>query len=222
MEAFSKKLKRVFILPLMMILLLSPCFVCADMGENGNTLIVYYSRTGKSKIVSETLKEGMNADILEIKDSVDRSGCIGFWVSAYDSFFGRFAELSPADPDFSGYENIIMVSPIWNWNLCVPIRALIDQSDLTGKKLVVITTANIDIKKYEPYGEDAPFIKRFLRDYLREKSKAMREAALAAGVEIRGHFHIATRDIPAQKIREAAEALLQKINCVLSLPECAT
>lgn len=221
MKSFRKYLKRFFILLLMFSLLGSPCITFADTAEDGNTLIVYYSRTGKSKVVSETLKEGINADILEIKDSKDRSGFVGFWLSAYDSFFGRYAGLIPEDPDFSDYENIIMVSPVWNWNLCVPMRALLAKSDLNGKKLVVFTTANIDIKKYEPYGDDTPFIKRFFRDYLREKSQAMRKMAGDAGVEIRGHVHIATKDIPKEKIRQDTQKLLPDICEALSLPDCA-
>ena len=76
---------------------------------------------------------------------------------------------------------------------------------------MVVTTANIDIKKYEPYGDDAPFVKRFLRDYLREKSLAMRELAKKSGAEIRGHFHVATKDVPPEKIRQDTLNFVRRI-----------
>ncbi len=186
------------------------------------TLIMYYSRTGKSSVVGDALQKELKADVLEIRDTQNRSGTIGFWRSALDSYLDRYADIEPSKPDLSKYANIIIISPIWNWNICVPIRTLISRTDMSGKKLVVFTTANIDIKKYEPYGDDAPFVKRFFRDYLRKKSKAMRDLASASGADIRGHFHVATKDITEDQIRQDTIQYIQQVLCAFSLPSCVT
>ena len=195
-------------------LLVTACFpaVCAaDDSEPEKTLIIYYSRTGKSSVVCDTLKNHFKADTLEIKDLTDRSGTLGFYRAALDSFLNNYTEIEPAAPDLSGYSNIVLISPIWNWNISVPIRTVMAETDFTGKRLVVETTANIDIKKYEPYGDDAPFIKRFFRDYLRKKSLAMRELAKKSGADIRGHFHVATKDVPPEKIQQDTLNFIRRI-----------
>ncbi len=186
--------------------------------EKEKTLIVFYSRTGNSSVVADVLKDHLQADTLRIREHTDRSGTLGFWGAALDSFLNRQADIEPAQPDLSGYKNIIVVSPIWNWNLCVPIRTLLQRTDFQGKRLVVFTTANIDIKKYEPYGDDAPFVKRFFRDYLRKKSLSMREVARSSGAEIRGHFHIATKGISKKKIRAETLGFIEQVQYALSLP----
>jgi len=168
--------------------------------DKGKTLVVYYSRSGKSRIVGEVIQKKLSADLLEIKDKKDRSGTWGFMVAAYDSMFDKDTEIEPANPDFSDYSTIFLVSPIWNWKLAVPMRTLLKNNRFNDKKLVVVTTANIDIKKYEQYGDDGPFIKRFLRDYLRKSSKQMRALAVNSGAEIVDHFHIETKGLSKEQL----------------------
>ena len=98
------------------------------------------------------------------------------------------------------YKNIYLVSPIWNWKLSVPMRTLLHTANLQGKKMTMVTTANIDIKKYEGFGEDAPFIKKFLRDYLRDNRKGMLSLAKSSHADIIQHFHIATEGLSGEQI----------------------
>ncbi len=53
------------------------------------------------------------------------------------------------------YKNVYLVTPIWNWKLSVPMRTLLHITNLQGKKMTMVTTANIDIKKYDGFGDDA-------------------------------------------------------------------
>jgi hypothetical protein len=172
----------------------APGVVIADDKEEGKILIIYYSRTGKSKIISETLQKMINADLLEIKDKKDRSGTWGFISSAYDSFFDRESEIEPAHPDLSPYSSVVVVSPIWNWKISTPVITLIKNNSFKGKKFMMYTNANIDIKKYDNFGDDAPFVKRFLRDYLRDKRTLMRKIVAKTGSDVVGHFHISTEE----------------------------
>ncbi len=173
--------------------LIIPVSVSAEEDSTPKTLIIYYSRTGKTKLISETLNKQINADLLELKDPKDRSGTLGYLKSAYEAFRHQHSPIEPEQPDISPYSHIIIASPIWSWNLCTPVHTLFEKNRFDGKKLVLITTANIHIMKYEPYGDDASFIKRFLRDYLRGKRKAAVNEVVNAGGEFIGHYHFETK-----------------------------
>jgi flavodoxin len=183
-------------------LILFPLSSYAAESVNNEALIVYYSRTGKSKVVCDEIMRNYCVDILELKDLKDRSGAWGFMGAAFDNMFDRYTEIEPKLPDLSKYSLIILVSPIWNWKMSAPIRTFLKDNILKDKKLVVFTTANIDIKKYEKFGDDAPFIKRFLRDYLRKSSKGMRLLAEDSGAEIIRHYHVETKNVTQKQIIE--------------------
>jgi flavodoxin len=94
----------------------------------GKILILYYSKTGKTKLACEALKKTLGADILEIKFVKDK--------------------IEPEHPDLSPYAFIILGSPIWAGKLSTPIRILIDKNRFDGKKVVIFTTANTFAKEY--------------------------------------------------------------------------
>jgi len=157
------------------------------------TLIIYYSRTGKTKLISETLAKNINADLLEIKDPQDRSGAWGFLKSGLDAFRHIHTPIEPENPDISPYSVIIIATPIWSWNVSTPIHTLFQKNRFDGKKLILITTANIHIMKYEKFGDDASFIKRYLKGYLRDKRKAALNEVINSGGEFIGHYHFETQ-----------------------------
>jgi len=181
------------LLLILIIILLTPSYVSSEEALTPKTLIIYYSRTGITRLISETLNNHINADLLELQDPIDRSGSWGYMKSAYSAFRHQHAPIKPEKPDISTYSNIIIASPVWSWNLCTPVHTLFEKNRFDGKKLVLITTANIHIMKYEPYGDDAPFIKRFLRDYLRGKREAAVAEVVNAGGNFIGHYHFETK-----------------------------
>jgi flavodoxin len=95
----------------------------------GKILILYFSKTGKTKVACEALKKALGADMLEIKHLKDK--------------------IEPERPDLSPYPFIILGSPIWMAKLSTPIRTLIDKNRFDGKKVVIFTTANAFGKVYE-------------------------------------------------------------------------
>ena len=193
---------------ILIIILLTPAYVSSEEGLTSKTLLIYYSRTGITRLISETLNKHINVDLLELKDPIDRSGTWGYMKSAYGAFRHQHAPIEPEQPDISPYSHIIIASPIWSWNLCTPIHTLFEKNRFDGKKLVLITTANIHIMKYEPYGDDAPFIKRFLRDYLRGKRDAAVSEVVNAGGEFIGHYHFET------KAKTDEEIIAETVKCI--------
>jgi menaquinone-dependent protoporphyrinogen IX oxidase len=189
----NNKLYRKYISLLLAISLVIPVCVSSEEDTTSKTLIIYYSRTGKTKLISEILNKHTNSDLVEIQDPKDRSGTWGYIQSATEAFRHKHAPIEPEQLDMAAYSHIIVASPVWSWNLCTPIHTLFEKNRFDGKKLVLITTANIHIMKYEPYGDDAPFIKKFLRDYLRGKRQAAVTEVVNAGGKFIGHYHFETK-----------------------------
>ena len=187
----------------------------AVQAESDGILVVYYSRTGKSEIFAQALSAHLATDILKITDRKNRSGALGFMLSALDSIRGAAADIEPPHIDVNPYKVIVLVSPIWNWKLCTPIRTFIDKNNLQGKKVLVVTTANIDVKKYDKFGPDAPWIKRFLRDYLRTSRDQMRDMVARSGADVIGHYHIATQDKTVADLQQDAVDMMQNLGKVV-------
>lgn len=196
---------------LLTIFFLMPQYSFADDTDMTKSLIIYYSRTGKTKLISETLQKQMNAQLIAVKDPKDRSGSWGYMKSALDAFSDKHTSIELEQLDLSPYSYIIVASPIWSWNLATPIHTLFERSGFKGKKIILITNANIHIMKYEQYGDDASFVKRFLRDYLREKrTNAIIEVSKSGG-DFVGHYHIATKGITDTQIVDEAKKCFEYI-----------
>ena len=168
--------------------------------QDGKTLLVYYSRTGLTKLVCDTLKQHIDAEVLEIKDTRNRSGRWGYYYAGFDSVLNRYTKIEPEKIDLTPYSSIIVLSPVWNWKLSVPIRTFIHNNRFDGKKMFFMTTANNEVTKYEGYGDDAPFMKRYFRDYLRGKCETMKAFVKESGVEVTGYYHVPTLEKTNQEI----------------------
>jgi len=96
--------------------------------ENKKILVVYYSRTQTTKKVAEILAEKLGADLEEIKDTVDRTGVKGYWLSGKDATLRKLTVLEKSEKDLSNYELVIIGTPIWFWNMSVPVRTYVTEN----------------------------------------------------------------------------------------------
>lgn len=195
-------------------MLAAPAISFAATNDPEKLLIVYYSRTGNCRLVSETLQKQIGGTIREIKDLEDRSGTLGYWHAGFDAFFDRGTTIEPAQVDLSPYSLIIVVSPVWNWKLSTPIRTFFNSHRFDGKKVILFTTANNDIRKYEQYDDTAPFIKRYFRDYIRGKSKTSRDYVIKFGGDFIKHCHLETLDKSNEQI---INGTLQQISTIKAM-----
>jgi flavodoxin len=179
-----------------------PAIAFSEENDAAKTLIIYYSRSGKTKLISETLAKNIGADILEIKDPKDRSGWWGFMISGLDAFRHVHTPIEPVKPDIAPYATIIIATPVWSWNVSTPIHTLFEKNSFDGKKLILLTTANIHIMKYEKFGDDAPFIKKYLKGYLRDKRKAAETEVINTKGDFIGHYHFETQNKTDEQLIE--------------------
>ena len=138
----QKYYRTPFIAVIALLLLCTSTLAVAQESSTGKTLILYYSRTGNTKLCCEALQKELGADMIEIKDLKNRSGGWGFFTGAVGSMFDVHTDIDPVTPDLSPYKNIIIASPIWTGTLSTAIRTLIDKNRWDGRRVMLFTTTN--------------------------------------------------------------------------------
>ncbi|MCK4625304.1 MAG: hypothetical protein KAV00_08345 [Phycisphaerae bacterium] len=106
-----------------------------------DTLIVYYSRTGKTRMVAEKLAVLLEADIEEIREVKDHSGRMGFLRGVKDSLMDKPAELT-SEHSVEPRKAVIIGMPIWAEAPPPVIRAFLTKYDLSGKKVYAMATSD--------------------------------------------------------------------------------
>ena len=155
-----------------------------------NTLVVYYSLTGKTDVVARTLARELNADIRRVEDVAAPSVSWWFYIRAgFAAKRGKETEIKPIDAGFRGYDRIFIGSPVWGGGPSTPINAFIGKADFTGKEVVLFMTMG---------GKDAS-----------AALKTMGTRIEAKGGKIAGSFSFTSRKTTneelAAKTREMAE-----------------
>ena len=102
-------------------------------------LVIYYSLTGNTKMIADTIRESLNSDILAlkpIKELKADSSMKYMWGGAQATM-----KIKPKLEDFSinplDYDLIFMGTPVWAWTLSPPINTILSQFDFKGKKVAL-------------------------------------------------------------------------------------
>ncbi len=104
-------------------------------------LILYYSRTGKTRFLAEKLRDELGADLVEIRDLKKRGGPFGFLAGVRDAYFGLRTEVAPWGLDLSKYELIIFGTPVWAYSPTPALTTFLDVCNLTNKKVILFVTS---------------------------------------------------------------------------------
>jgi flavodoxin len=107
------------------------------------SLVVYYSRTGKTKFVAETIATELGSDIEEIVDLKSREGKIGWMSATRDASSEKETPIAPTKQAPKDYDLIIIGTPVWAFNLTPAIRTYIKNNDLSAKKVALFFTFGI-------------------------------------------------------------------------------
>lgn len=106
------------------------------------TLVMYYSNTGTTELVSKTLAYHLGADIIRIQDLKNRDGIKNRFLSSINAFRENKTEIRPSKVDLTDYSVIYIGTPTWNGNPTPAIITIIDRCDLKGKDIVLFATMN--------------------------------------------------------------------------------
>lgn len=103
-------------------------------------LVVYYSRTNKTKEVAGYIAQAKNAELLEVKDNKNRNGPVQYVASAVSMLFGRNTSITYEKTNLQDYETIYVGSPVWTSGPTPAIIEFINENDFTGKDVVTFAT----------------------------------------------------------------------------------
>lgn len=90
-------------------------------------LVVYYSRTGTTKALADTLAKELGADVEEIVDLKNRRGIFGFLSAGYSAYRRSLTNIKPPEKDPSAYDTVLLGTPIWASNITPALRTYIVQ-----------------------------------------------------------------------------------------------
>jgi len=178
----------------------------AQENTTGEILILYYSRTGNTRMACEALQKELNARLIEIKDLNDRSGSWGGLTGMLNTLFNMETGIEPEHPDLSASPHIILASPLWAGKLAPAIRTLIARNTFDNKKVIIFTSGNA-----------------ILDEKNQEKNKA---PVTAAGGQVVDYLQVAVQekvndkkvDKPKEKVLEEVTNLVPEIKKAFSLP----
>lgn len=91
------------------------------------TLVVYYSWSGRTRIVAAALAKELGADIEEISCSQYPPGVWGRIKAMLDSWRGTLPSIAPLSRLLSDYDLVAIGGPIWVFHPATPIRSFLGQ-----------------------------------------------------------------------------------------------
>jgi flavodoxin len=92
-----------------------------------NTLVVYYSLTGHTRQITESIPAAHDADLEVIEDTFNRDPVLGRPRSAVEGILGLRSSINPPKHDPGKYDLVVVGTPVWAARLSSPVRAYLSQ-----------------------------------------------------------------------------------------------
>jgi len=102
-------------------------------------LVVFYSLTGNTKFIAETIRETVDAELLEIKPikEYNPKGMSKYVWGGMQAVMSSKPALKPINIDTSTYDLIFLGTPVWAWNISPPMRSFLEKFNLNGKDVAI-------------------------------------------------------------------------------------
>jgi len=108
-------------------------------------LIVYFTRTGNTKVVAEWLAKELDCDIEEIVDNKKRTGFIGS-AGAYLSPINKKTTIKKIKADLEKYDKIILGTPTWWYTIAPAAREFITKNKSKINNIALFYTCDKETK----------------------------------------------------------------------------
>ena len=113
--------------------------------------VVYYSRSGHTEAVAREIARTFNAPIARIDADYPRDFA-GKAKAVADAKEQALPEIRVEPIDLVPARRVFLVSPTWMFRPATPLWAYVEQTDLTGKEVVLVMTGN---SRFKQEGVDA-------------------------------------------------------------------
>ena len=121
-----------------------------DSSSNSKILVVYYSATGSTKAVADTIADTTGADLFEITPVVPYTSDDLNWTNdnsrvsvEHNDESKRDVPLTKTTPDhWADYDKVFIGYPIW-WGIAAwPVNNFVEGNDFTGKTVIPLCTSS--------------------------------------------------------------------------------
>ena len=161
------------------------------------TLVVYYSRSGNTRLVAEKLAKVLGADLEPIVDPTQRRGLFGYLRSGFQAISGAEPDIAAAVHDPSTYDAVFVGSPVWAQRLSSPVRTYLTRHRRNFKTVSFFVTCG--------------------RDY----ERAFRQMAAAAGTEPEATLAVSDDNLTRPDLSERIAAFARRGTPAVAMPEPA-
>ncbi|WP_099187235.1 flavodoxin family protein [Tepidibacter mesophilus] len=105
-------------------------------------LVVYYSFEGNTKLLSQTIAQNLDAEILElkIKNEVKRKGFMKYLWGGKSVFMKDKPELEPIAINIDEYDVLIIGTPVWAGTFAPGLRTFFDKYNIQNKNIFLFCT----------------------------------------------------------------------------------
>ncbi|HKY36811.1 MAG TPA: flavodoxin [Polyangiaceae bacterium] len=153
-------------------------------------LVVYFSRTGTTRKLAESIAHATHADLEELRESRSRLGVIGWIRSGYEGTYRVASNPLPLTVSPEEYDLVFVGSPIWNRALSSPVRGFLKQYGKSLSQIALFATcaergAESVLDEMAALAASAPLAKLAMREADVKRSPAVQvgefvETALVA------------------------------------------
>ncbi|XES78005.1 MAG: flavodoxin family protein [Candidatus Bathyarchaeia archaeon] len=107
------------------------------------SVVVYYSRTGNTKFIAETIAAQLCADLCEVTDKTKRDGKLTYLTGGFASLREKPTEIEVSKP-VGVYDLVVVGSPVWAGKIAPAIRTFLKTTDLSQKLVALFVTLGGD------------------------------------------------------------------------------
>lgn len=117
--------------------------------DDKKVLVAYFSYSGTTKRVADSLSEKIGADLFEIAPQTAYSNV--YWQSNLEIRRGDRPALAQTVPNMEEYDIVFIGYPVWFHATPAPINTFLESYDLTGKLIIPFcTSGGSDISETMP------------------------------------------------------------------------
>jgi flavodoxin len=109
------------------------------------SLVIFYSLTGKTKLVAQTIAEALNAELVEIEEVKPRKrGFATHLTVGFAAITNKESQIKPVNVNWNRYDMVFIGSPVWASRPTPAINSLVYANNFQSQSIVPFFTMGGD------------------------------------------------------------------------------
>ncbi|MEW5826319.1 MAG: flavodoxin [Candidatus Bipolaricaulota bacterium] len=105
------------------------------------TLVVFYSRSGRTRDIGGQIAQRLGADVEEIRTKRSYEGFFGLWRSLADALRGAEFAIEAPQKTASDYDIVVVGAPVWGGRAAPPVLTYLRQAEGAVRKAACFVTS---------------------------------------------------------------------------------